>query len=204
MQARELINAESLLIPLLDDDLETYTYRAGSGKNIDEIIGESMPLDFGVCGWVWKHKRPWWQGMYHKLDKAEQQRWKNESGTIILVPLQGPKRFLGGIAGIGKIGGGGFSQRDLNVLQLFASIVSIAIENALVVKSMEASNQLNKDYQQQFAALNRQLVESGKELEHLSLYDTVTNLPNRSLFHDRSWIRRKFAASSTEVDPSKA
>ncbi len=185
VQARELINAESLLIPLLDDDLETYTYRAGSGKNIDEIIGESMPLDFGVCGWVWKHKQPWWQGMYHKLDVAEQQRWKEESGTIILVPLQGPKRFLGGIAGIGKVGGGRFSQRDLNVLQLFASIVSIAIENALVVKSMEASNQLNKDYQQRLAVLNRQLVESSKELEHLALHDTVTNLPNRSLFHDR-------------------
>jgi hypothetical protein len=30
-RALELINAETILIPLLDDNCETYTYRGGSG-----------------------------------------------------------------------------------------------------------------------------------------------------------------------------
>ena len=51
-RARELVKAETLLIPILDESCETYTYQAGSGTNIDEIIGVSLPLDFGVCGWV--------------------------------------------------------------------------------------------------------------------------------------------------------
>ena len=184
-RARELINAETLLIPLLDDNGETYTYRGGSGDNSHEIIGESLPLEFGVCGWVWKHKKPWWQGMLDELSDEEKNRWEKEAGNMILVPLQGKRQFLGGIAGLNKLNGEAFNKKDLNLLQLFASIVSVAIENAMAVQSMEVSHELNEDYRYKLENLNKQLIESSKELEYLSLYDSVTALPNRSLFHDR-------------------
>ena len=137
-RAMELIGAETVLIPLLDDNNETYTYRGGSGKSADEIVGESLPLEFGVCGWVWKHKTPWWQGVLDELSEEEKNRWEKEAGNMILVPLQGKRQFLGGIAGLNKTGGKSFDKKDLNLLQLFASIVSVAIENAIAVKSMEA------------------------------------------------------------------
>lgn len=184
-RARELIKAETILIPLLDDNNETYTYRGGSGVNAEEIVGESLPLEFGICGWVWKHKKPWWQGVLEELDEAERNKWEKEVGNIIHVPLQGKRQFLGGIAGIGKTGGGHFDRRDLNLLQIFAGIVSVAIENAMAVKSIEVSHVLNENYRLKLEVLNKQLVENGKELEYLSLYDSVTALPNRSLFHDR-------------------
>jgi diguanylate cyclase (GGDEF)-like protein len=117
-RARELIDAETLLIPLLDSNNTTYT-------NADE-----------------------------------QKLWKSEVGQTILVPLQGKRQFLGGIVGHNKINGDSFDKNDLHLLQLFASIVSIAIENAMSVKSMEES-------------------------QELSLYDAITALPNRSLFYDR-------------------
>jgi diguanylate cyclase (GGDEF)-like protein len=184
-RARELINADTLLIPILDDDCETYTYRGGAGNNANEIIGESLPIKFGVCGWVWKHKRPWWRGMLDELSAEEKGHWQQQIGNMILVPLQGKHHFLGGIAGINKTGGGSFDKKDLSLLQLFASIVSVAIENAMAVKSIEASHKLNESYRLRLEVLNKQLVESGKELEFLSLYDSVTALPNRSLFYDR-------------------
>jgi len=184
-RALKLIDAETLLIPLLDDNCETYTYRGGAGKNADEIIGESLPLEFGVCGWVWKHKKPWWQGVLDDLSDEEKNCWEQEAGNMILVPLQGKSKFLGGITGLNKTGGGSFDKKDLNLLQLFASIVSVAIENAMAVQSMEASRELNEDYRMRLEILNKQLIESSKELEYLSLYDSVTSLPNRSLFYDR-------------------
>ena len=184
-RALELIDAETLLIPLLDDNCETYTYRGGAGKNAEEIVGESLPLDFGVCGWVWKQKKPWWQGMMNELSDDEKNRWEQEAGNMILVPLQGKRHFLGGIAGLNKKDGGSFGKKDLNLLQLFASIVSVAIENAMAVKGMEDSHALNEDYRKKLENLNKQLIESSKELEYLSLYDSVTALPNRSLFYDR-------------------
>jgi diguanylate cyclase (GGDEF)-like protein len=184
-RARELINADTLLIPILDNNCETYTYRGGAGDNVEEVIGESLPIQFGVCGWVWKHKRPWWQGILDELSEEEKNRWEKEVGNMILVPLQGKHHFLGGIAGLNKKAGGNFDKKDLSLLQLFASIVSIAIENAMAVKSIEASHELNENYRLELEVLNKQLVESSKELEFLSLYDPVTALPNRSLFYDR-------------------
>ena len=184
-RAMDLINAETLLIPLLDDNCETYTYRGGAGKNADEIVGESLPLEYGVCGWVWKQKKPWWQGMLDELSDDEKNCWEQEAGNMILVPLQGRRHFLGGIAGLNKKDGTRFDKKDLNMLQLFASIVSIAIENAMAVKSIEDSHELNEGYRYKLEGLNKQLIESSKELEYLSLYDSVTALPNRSLFYDR-------------------
>ncbi len=136
-RARSLINADTLLIPLIDKDGLTYTYRGGAGVNAREIVGQSLPLDFGVCGWVWKHKRPWWLGMLEELSDVEKNLWEKEAGNLILVPLQGRRQFLGGIAGLNKSNGKAFDKKDLNLLQLFASIVSIAIENAMAVKNIE-------------------------------------------------------------------
>jgi len=197
-RARSLIQAETLLIPLLDESCSTYTYRGGSGKNSSEIIGESLPIDFGVCGWVWRHNKAWWRGMLDELTEEERNLWEKEAGSLIMVPLQGRKHFLGGIAGIDKIGGGEFDRRDLTLLSLFSSIVSIAIENAMAVSKIEEARKLTEDYQLRLERLNKQLTESSRELEYLSLYDTTTSLPNRSLFRDRLTQHLSVAYSNKE------
>jgi diguanylate cyclase (GGDEF)-like protein len=184
-QARELISAETLLIPILDEECEIYTYRGGAGKNSDEIIGESLPRNFGICGWVWEHKRAWWRGVLEELDDDERNFWEKEAGSVILVPLVGRKHFLGGIAGINKQGNSEFDRRDLNLLSIFASTVAIIIENAMTFQKLEMSNRTMVDYQLNLEKLNKQLTENSRELEHLSLYDPLTSLPNRSLFYDR-------------------
>ncbi|QKQ27195.1 putative bifunctional diguanylate cyclase/phosphodiesterase [Candidatus Reidiella endopervernicosa] len=184
-RARELIRSETLLIPILDEACGLYTYQAGSGRDIDEIVGESLPIEFGVCGWVWRHKRAWWRGMLSELSEEERNRWEKEAGTLIMVPLIGRKHFLGGLAGIDKQGGGDFSERDLKLLELFAGHVAIAIENAMAVKEVESARRATEDYQHALQNLNRRLSMANQELENLSLYDQLTKLPNRSLFLDR-------------------
>jgi diguanylate cyclase (GGDEF)-like protein len=184
-RARELVRAETLLIPILDENCETYTYRAGSSVNTDEIVGTSLPLDFGVCGWVWKHKKAWWRGVLDELNDEERNHWEQKAGTLILVPLQGKKHFLGGISAINKIGNHEFTRRDMSLLTMFAGIVSIAIENAMVVQKMEETSKLNEDYRRRLKIVNKQLLESNRELEFHALYDPLTSLPNRSLFRDR-------------------
>jgi diguanylate cyclase (GGDEF)-like protein len=194
--ARKLILAETVLIPVLDEKLAQYTYRAGCGKNADEIVGQSLPLDTGVCGWVWRHKRPWWHGVLNELEEEERNRWEKEAGSIILVPLTGKRHFLGGIAGINKIGAKDFSQRDLDLLTLFAHQVSYAVENAQLFDQLNKSKEQAEEYQRELQALNTELerrvaqrtsalADAVKELEHLALHDMLTDLPNRSLVEDR-------------------
>lgn len=184
-RARELIQAETLLIPVLDDDAENYTYRAGSGLHAEEIVGQTLPLDFGVCGWVWRHNRPWWRGVLDELDATERNRWEREAGTLILVPLRGKTQFLGGLAGINKVGGGDFTHRDLNLLSLFASQVSIAVENAIAYAELAKAKAEAEAYQDELSQLNRKLTTINAELEYRALHDQLTGLPNRSLVRDR-------------------
>ena len=184
-RARDLVDAETLLIPIMSDKQDSYTYLAGAGPNSDEIIGETLPIDFGVCGWVYKHKKPWWQGVLDELDEDERNRWEKSAGTLIMVPLKAKDRFLGGLSAINKRDGQEFTRRDFNLLKMFAGIVSVAIENAMTVQKLERTDKLNKEFQRRLKILNKQLAESNKELEFHTLYDPLTSLPNRSLFRDR-------------------
>lgn len=138
--AQGLIQAETVLIPVLDADSNQYTYRAGHGVNADEIVGESLDINLGICGWVWKHRRPWWQGVLNELSEKERNQWEKEVGNVILVPLIGRNNFLGGIAGINKIGGGDFDQHDLDLLTLLASQIATAIDNNNLIEQLEEAN----------------------------------------------------------------
>ena len=73
-RARKLIMAETVLLPLLNENGTHYTYRAGRGKNAEEIVGATLPLEFGICGWVWRHQRAWWHGALGELEAAERNR----------------------------------------------------------------------------------------------------------------------------------
>jgi diguanylate cyclase len=184
-RARTLIQAETLLIPILNEDCSEYTYKAGCGKNADEIVGTTLPRDYGICGWVWENRRPWWRGMQNELDEEVQARWEHEAGAVILVPLIGKNHFLGGIAGLRKLDGGEFTRRDLDLLTMFAAQVGIAVENAITYEALAAAKAAAESYQAQLEQLNSELARTNSELEHLALYDNLTGLPNRSLIQDR-------------------
>lgn len=194
--ARKLILAETVLIPILNEDSTEYTYRAGCGKNADEIVGQSLPLEFGVCGWVWRHRRPWWHGVLAELDEAERNRWEKEAGSVVLVPLVGKRQLLGGLAGINKIGGRDFSKRDLDLLTLFANQVSYAIDNATIFSQLNKTRAqleqsrrelqlLNADLEHRVELRTAELAEAIRQLERLALHDPLTQLPNRTLVQDR-------------------
>ena len=157
-RARDLIQAETILIPTLNKECTEYTYRAGAGQGADEIVGESLPLEFGVCGWIWRHRKPWWEGVLDELSDEERNRWEKEVGTIIMMPLIGKEHFLGGIAGLNKIGGKNFDKRDLDLLSMFANQVAIAVENATAFEDLEREKIRAETFQDELLLLNKKLL----------------------------------------------
>ncbi|MDH5655251.1 MAG: EAL domain-containing protein [Spirochaetia bacterium] len=184
-RAKALLNCETVLVPVLEKELDQYTYKAGAGKYADEIVGESLPLEFGVCGWVWKNKKAWWRGVLNELSEDEKNAWEKQVGTMILVPLIGKHHFLGGIAGMNKLNGSDFDERDLDLLTMFASQVSIAIENAQAYEKLEFAMIRSEKYQIELSKLNKELVIVNKDLEKLAHYDHLTNVPNRMMIQER-------------------
>jgi diguanylate cyclase (GGDEF)-like protein/PAS domain S-box-containing protein len=177
-QAQSLIQAETVLIPVVNHHANEYSYRAGVGKNVEEIVGESLPLEFGLCGWVWRHKRPWWRGSVAQLSPQERKRWEKEEGTVILVPLIGRKQFVGGIVGIVKCNSGGvgdsegFTENDLHVLELFAGQAAFAIENANAMEEINLARLAAEAVQRELQMLNKQLALSASVFS--ATHDAVT------------------------------
>lgn len=184
-RAQKLINAATVTIAVLSDDQSSYTYRAASGQNADELIDATLPIEMGICGWVLRHRKPWWKGVLNDLDRDERNQWEKEAGTIILVPLVGKRRFLGGIAGITKEDGGEFNAEDFDILSTFAGQVSIAIENAMFYEELDAAKQNAEAFRQKLQCTNNKLIHTNQELQHLAVHDSLTSLPNRTLISDR-------------------
>lgn len=183
--ARELLQVETVSIPILSEDQATYTYRAACGANAGELLGAELSIDIGLCGWVIRNRCAWWQGMPDTLHEHERNRWEKEAGSIILVPLVGKNRFLGGIACSNKQDGSLFSAEDMELLTLFAGQVSIAIENAMSFEDLQAARLAAEAYREKLERLNLKLVEANRELKHLAVHDPLTGLPNRTLVMDR-------------------
>jgi diguanylate cyclase (GGDEF)-like protein len=183
--ARDLIQAETVTIPILAPDQSSYVYRAAAGRNAEELINADLPIDIGICGWVLRHREPWWRGVLELLSENERNQWEKEAGTVILVPLVGKRQFLGGIAGINKSGGGEFDKRDLDLLTLFASQVGVAIENAMFLDELSRARQRAEAFKEKLETTNQQLSRTNEELQQLAVHDPLTCLPNRTLILDR-------------------
>ena len=183
--ARRLLKAETTAIPILSADQEHYVYRAASGKNADELVDAELPISVGLCGWVLRNRRPWWRGSLDLLDDDERNQWEREAGSLILVPLIGKQRFLGGIACINKQSGGEFDEDDINLLSMFASHVSIAIENAMAFDELREARNAAEAYRIRLEKLNAKLIQANRELQFLAVNDPLTGLPNRALIIDR-------------------
>jgi diguanylate cyclase (GGDEF)-like protein/PAS domain S-box-containing protein len=128
--ACQVVQAETLTVPMVAPDKLTFTYRAASGKYADLLRGRTLPIHEGACGWVLQHQRPLLFGLGAEFDMNTAAHWQSGMASQLLVPLISRGNIVGGLSAMGKLGDKPFNLRDLTVLTLFANQASIAIDNA--------------------------------------------------------------------------
>ena len=141
--AAELIGAELMLVPMLNDTRDSYEYVAATGADAELAVGTILPISTGLCGWVLRHRQPVLHGEGHDLPFGERRSWEPGTSSSLLVPLLSRGEIIGGLSGVGKRGGGSFNERDLKLLALFANHTSVALSNAqAIARERQAKQQL--------------------------------------------------------------
>jgi len=170
--ACRVIKAETLVVPIIDPDRQTFTYRAANGKHAAVILGQTFPVNEGACGWVIQHQRPLLFGEGGSYELASNTSWQPGMASSLLVPFICRGVIAGGLSAMGKQGGGAFNQHDLTVLTLFANQASVAFDNARLFQNLSEEkarvSQLNAELEQRVAQRTAQLEASNKELEEFS------------------------------------
>jgi diguanylate cyclase (GGDEF)-like protein/PAS domain S-box-containing protein len=131
-----VVQAETMVVPMIDFDHRTFTYAAASGEYAEQVRGQTFPIHEGACGWVMRHQRPLLFGEGGTYDLNANASWEPGMASSLLVPLICRGRIIGGLSAMGKRGGGAYNPRDLAVLTLFANQASIAIDNARLFRAL--------------------------------------------------------------------
>lgn len=141
--ARQMVQAETLVVPMLAPDRQSYTYLAGSGTDAECIKGQQFDIQMGACGWVLRHERSLLFGRDHPMNITAQGQvaWQSGMASSLLVPLICRGSIIGGLSALGKQEGASFDARDELLLTLFANQASIAIDNARIFRELRTEKE---------------------------------------------------------------
>jgi len=134
--AQNVIDAKTLVVPIIDFKNKEYKYFAASGENAQLIKGQSFPLHMGMCGWVLSNKEPLIFAKNYDLPFGKKTVWEQGMESALLVPLISRGKIIGGLSGLGKSHGKSYTKRDLEFLTLFANQTSVAVENAQIIHEL--------------------------------------------------------------------
>jgi hypothetical protein len=137
-KALELLDADTVAVPMISEDGSTITYPAASGRHADELQGTEKPLKKrSICGWVIRNRKP-----FYSEDIAGDPREREDVKRLlnlksaISAPLIYGDRVFGGVTALNKKSGGAFTREDLQLLSIFANNAAVAIRNAMLMREV--------------------------------------------------------------------
>ncbi len=131
--AAQVVRAEAGSILLLDEVTQELFFDAAMGAAGEQLRGRRLKSGEGIAGWVAQNRTP-----LIVNDARKDARWSSRTDEksafvtrqVVAVPLLHQGRCLGVVEGINKKGADGFSSADRRALEIFASQVAVAVENA--------------------------------------------------------------------------
>ncbi len=135
----EFLHPDTWSLLLLDEKNQELYFEIAIGKNAKPLKELRIKKGQGLAGWVAQTGKA-----VIVPDTSTDERWykdvdevtKAETRSVVAVPVRFRDQCLGVIELINCVGPGGFSARDLGLLEALADYAAIAIENARHVQKI--------------------------------------------------------------------
>jgi len=131
--ATRLMHCEVGSLLLLDEARNELFFEVALGKKEDAVKEIRLKVGEGIAGWVAEHCKPL---IVHDVSKDQRHSIKvdDKSGyitrDILCVPVTVKQKLIGVLQAVNKLENKTFIDEDLELFQLLANQVAIAIENA--------------------------------------------------------------------------
>lgn len=137
----ELITCEAWSVLILDENQpDTLRFAAASGPTKEKLHDLQIQFGKGIAGWVAKHRQPLIVNQaqedprfLNKIDKNTNFQTRN----ILCAPLISRGRTLGVIEMINRDDKDGFTENDLELVQILVNPAAVAIENAFLFQKAQ-------------------------------------------------------------------
>ncbi len=152
-KALELIEAETVAVPVVDREATTIFYPAAAGLHARKIRGRSKPLrKRSICGWVIRNRKPFYsEDVSRDPRESDDVKRMFNLKSVIAAPLLYKGEVFGSITALNRRDGGSFNRSDLQLLSIFASNVAVSLHNAKLLgevrsyaEQLKRSNQLKE------------------------------------------------------------
>jgi len=129
-----LIACEAWSVLILDNNAEnTLSFAVASGPGKDQLANLKVPFGKGIAGWVAKHRQP-----LIVNNAREDPRFLSEidadtrfvTRSILCAPLVSRGRTIGVIEMLNHESESGFTEQELELVQVLVNPAAVAIENA--------------------------------------------------------------------------
>ncbi len=143
-QAAKVMNAEGASVLLLEDKSNKLIFKAAHGQKADELIDQIFDADLGIAGKVLRTRKPELVNDVsqnnHFLDKFDT-NLKFTTRNLICAPMIYQAKPVGVLEVLNSANKNGFSEADLELLEIFANLASIGTVNAQRYEGLKRQNQ---------------------------------------------------------------
>ncbi len=143
--AKEVLHADFTWLEMVENSGSQVRVVSSQGLTRKEIEKMALDTNSGISGWIIRNRRSILINEIGKDPRSKYLRgWKKNIGSLLGVPLISQNRVMGILHAV-KREEFGFDQDDRQMLEAFANQVTVAIENARLIRESIEKERLEQE-----------------------------------------------------------